>query len=397
MRPRIVGGSDAIQGQLGFMAFLMYFDANGNPQFLCSGTLVSANVVLTAGHCSVDESTGATLDAAGYRVVTGAVDWTDTSNRQVSDVSQVIPDPTFDSGTLANDAALLVLSAPVSSPSIPLWSSGGLAAGTGALIAGWGKSDAGDTTVQTLLQWAPTFVQSVGYCSQQASYITNYLYYSSIELCAVNAQSYSTGTCNGDSGGPLLAQDGNGNLFEIGVTSVGPSDCDTSSPDFFSSVLPIEAWVEGEANAVASSGSSGSGSGSGSSGSSSGSEPGSGSSGTGGATGSTPASAPARMAIGDAKSYVRQTLAGLFGGRFKRGHQLSLSCSRVSASRVKCGFWFWSGPNDYWGSVTVYYQTGKDGETYWYDSYRTRWVNDHCYHHTKHPASCPQHPTSGSY
>jgi secreted trypsin-like serine protease len=83
----IVGGVSAVQAQLGFMAFILHYDALGNPDFSCSGTVVSSNVVLTAGHCAVDENTGSALDPSGYQVVTGAVDWTDTVNRHVSQVS----------------------------------------------------------------------------------------------------------------------------------------------------------------------------------------------------------------------------------------------------------------------------------------------------------------------
>jgi hypothetical protein len=80
--PDIVGGQGALQGQLGFMAFIMYSDSSDTPVFSCSGTLVSSNVVLTAGHCAVDESTGVPFDPSRYRVVTGPVDWTDTADRR---------------------------------------------------------------------------------------------------------------------------------------------------------------------------------------------------------------------------------------------------------------------------------------------------------------------------
>jgi hypothetical protein len=139
----IVGGVSAVQGQLGFMAFVEHFDALGNPDFSCSGTVVSSNVVLTAGHCAVDESTGAVLDPSGYQVVTGAVDRTDTVNGRVSGVSRVIVDPAYNRAAMTNDAAMLVLSTPTTAPPIRL---GGSAdqyleqAGTRAFVAGWGAT-----------------------------------------------------------------------------------------------------------------------------------------------------------------------------------------------------------------------------------------------------------------
>ena len=60
-----------MQSDWPFMAFVAYFDPSGNPEFVCSGTVVSPNVVLTAGHCAVDEATGVPLDPSGFRVVTG--------------------------------------------------------------------------------------------------------------------------------------------------------------------------------------------------------------------------------------------------------------------------------------------------------------------------------------
>lgn len=83
-RPRIIGGYGAVQSDWPFMAFVAYFDASGNPEFNCTGTVVAPNVVLTAAHCAVDETTGAPLDPAGFAVVTGSVDWTNQSQRQVS-------------------------------------------------------------------------------------------------------------------------------------------------------------------------------------------------------------------------------------------------------------------------------------------------------------------------
>jgi secreted trypsin-like serine protease len=120
VKAAIVAGSNAAPGDFGFMAFVAYRDASTNSYAICSGTVVSPNVVLTAAHCAVDATTGATLDPAGYAIVTGSLGWSDPMHRQVTGVSRVIVSPAYDSTTMRSDAALLVLSAAVTAPSIRL-------------------------------------------------------------------------------------------------------------------------------------------------------------------------------------------------------------------------------------------------------------------------------------
>ena len=57
-----------------------------------------------------------------------------------------------------------------------------------------------------------------------------------MHLCAVNHPNDDTGTCNGDSGGPLIAADSNDNPVELGVTSFGFTDCNTVSADYSTAV-----------------------------------------------------------------------------------------------------------------------------------------------------------------
>lgn len=86
-------------------------------------------------------------------MVTGSVDWTDQTLRQVSPVSRVIVNPSYvplPEDTF--DAALLVLSNPTTAPAIPLATSSDEyfdVGGTGAVIAGWGQTYYGDPFLQT--------------------------------------------------------------------------------------------------------------------------------------------------------------------------------------------------------------------------------------------------------
>jgi trypsin len=391
-RPKIIGGYGGEQSDWGFMAFVAYFDASGNPEFVCSGTVIAPNVVLTAGHCTVDEGTDVPLDPSGYVIVTNSVDWTNTSQRQLSAVSRVIVNPGYDPASDEDDAALLILSTPTTAPAIPLASSADESlydGGTGAAIAGWGATYDGGPSVE-YLQWAPTVVQDSGYCAQFDPYFD-----SSSELCAVNPPDFSTGTCNGDSGGPIAAYDASGQLVEVGVTDEGPVDCDTETADYFAATLPLSAWAESWIQAVAPPPSS---------------PPPS----------PPPASAPApptpspspsstppqqqpsaptlpTLGLSTAKHYVKLTLAGGVGRVFKRGSQYTVRCSRESSTRFKCAVTFSSGPNDYYGNVTVYYVSGPSGSLQWTDTYTIHSVSDECYFHSGHPQQCTVHTRHGRY
>ena len=249
--PRIVGGTPAPAGTFPWLAFIE--DSVGSGYYdLCTGTVVSANVILTAGHCAEDTTTGSLNPAAGYGVVTGSLDLTDASTRQVSGVSRVIVYPGYNATTGQGDAALLVLSTPTTAPAIPLATSndiGLLAPGTLGTISGWGQTIGGDpNSIPTALQWATTVVQSPTTCSGVISAFDPYT-----QVCAINAPSFDTSICFGDSGGPLLANDlvgQNGNPTEIGISVQVLDNCDTALPDIYTRVDVISPWANGVIAAV---------------------------------------------------------------------------------------------------------------------------------------------------
>lgn len=235
----VIGGHVAEAGTFPWMAYIL--DVRGEEVGQCSGTIVAPRLVLTAGHCGEDVETGVLNEALGYRVVTGNVDWADEADRQVSDVSKVIIYPGFDRSTLTGDAALLELSTPTSAPPIALATNlGGMPAGTGALIAGWGKTFPEQEYFTERLRWADTAVQGPNYCDENAP-----PFYAQDELCAIDPPSYSTGTCFGDSGGPLLAEwpEGRG-VAEIGITSQVYGECSTSKPDVFTRSDLVASWIK---------------------------------------------------------------------------------------------------------------------------------------------------------
>jgi secreted trypsin-like serine protease len=257
VHPEIIGGQPVPAGALGQLAYIQD-EVSASSYLACTGTVVSPNLVLTAGHCAQDEASGAVQPASGFLVATGRTELADTATGQVSAVSRVIVYPGYDLATRDGDAALLELRTPTTAPAIQLADSGQSALwqpGSDLAIAGWGLTDgSGAAAPPTQLQAAATVTQSLGYCAENAS-LAGSGFDPAAQLCATDPPAYQTGTCLGDSGGPLLADYGGDDPIEVGITSWGVStpgtSCNTDYPSFFTRAATISPWVRSWARMLA--------------------------------------------------------------------------------------------------------------------------------------------------
>jgi secreted trypsin-like serine protease len=369
-RAAIVGGTAASEREFGFMALVLYRAKHGFD--LCSGTLVASNVVLTAGHCAVDETTRSLFTAAHYRVITGSVH--PPAGAVVSDVSQVIPAPAFNPRTDASDAALLVLSAPVAAPTVQLATPADANLqrdGGGAVVAGWGERFSGSGPSQQL-EWASATIQSTKYCGQFG--FGRLAFHPGIQLCTVNFPHGDTGICRGDSGGPLLAAGPAGQPVEVGISVLAPYDCDTVLSDVYTSVAPVAGWIQNELQAV--------------------------STGTGSPS-RTPlpraTSHPPRipqMTFAYALRYTLRTLSSALGERFTRRASYQSNCVRVAWPRVRCDVRFVAGPRFYYGQVDPYWVRATRAQIAWNSFYVIHWVETSCYR-SRHRRGCTVHTNKG--
>ena len=238
----IVGGHFAKDGQFPWVARVIA--RRGNLVDLCTGTVVAAKLILTAGHCAEDVHTGIPREPADFEVQTAAYLAPRVGGKS-SRVSRVLVYPGFEPKSGIGDAALLELSTPASVPPIRLASEANAwPAGTHALMTGWGRTDrARRSAIQPFLRWASTLVQSPEWCAAHLSGFNTRR-----QLCAMNAPSDDTAGCAGDSGGPLLVRRA-GETIQIGVLNgsvIRRSSvvrCLTTEPTVYASSSVISRWV----------------------------------------------------------------------------------------------------------------------------------------------------------
>jgi secreted trypsin-like serine protease len=363
---RIVGGQVAKAGTFPWLARVIDFRDDGLVG-TCTGTVVSTNLILTAAHCVVDEETGEIAEPSQFSVVTGDVDWR-SAERTVSTVSHVLVYPNYEPEGLKHwgDAALLQLTAPITAPPLKLASSAFWVAGTGAVIVGWGRTSYSQETLPDDLNWAEVVVQGKSYCESNAPN-----FHPLGQVCTIDAPDLTSGICNGDSGGPLLALlPGTEEVVVIGVSVVSYGECSTSKPSLATRSDLIDNWVNARIKELAPPPPAPA------------------------PTTTKPAPAAAApvtllptMTQEQAFSYARTTLSEAFGSRFRGRHYYRMTCQRVEATKFKCGVNWTRLPNDYYGYVTVYLAL-ENGRPVWLSKYTIRWVNDYCRYRSSYPGTC---------
>jgi secreted trypsin-like serine protease len=231
----VVNGSEILDADITkpWVAQIYYADSASSyyePEFMCSGSLISENKVLTAAHC--------VLDKGFYFVTLGAR--TRDSDAPLLEVESVWRNPRYSNRKIVNDIGVLKLTLPVQNVTpIPLASSAmtkKINLAKSYTVYGWGidqnKSPAVYLKTARLTNQdkvAKSRLSKWGYSSTTMLAAGNYL---------KNEKIYA-GVCNGDSGGPLVSTV-NGVETLIGVTSWGITDrdgyCDLGYPSVFSRV-----------------------------------------------------------------------------------------------------------------------------------------------------------------
>ncbi|HEY1285441.1 MAG TPA: serine protease [Solirubrobacterales bacterium] len=321
--------------------WLAHVDYSGEiDKFDCTGTVVAPRVVLTAGHCALT-GTGHVAVAANYTVTTGVADLRDARGVNRSEVSQVLVFPKFEPSRVSYDASLLILKAPVAAPALALASPEDAALrapGVPVSIAGWGLTSAEPPRETTVLHEADSEIKSDDFCHQQLRRILP-IFSPASQLCIKSHPGpFFASLCHGDSGGPAFTRRPDGTPVQVGIISLGASNCGARHPQVLARVDRVSSWVREWIDAI---------------------EHGA----------RRPRVVAPAVKLPSLERPVAEYVAYLglaveFGPKFTGGKQQKLDCDRHSRTRIKCQVEWVRGSEYYRGGTTVYTAVPREGSIY---------------------------------
>merc|ERR1712212_229427 len=243
---RVFNGHQSRKNAFPWLVNIQSSIINSNDFQLCGGTLLNPKVVLTAAHCTFYDN-GQAIPAQMMKVNLGDHNARgDEFGEQEAGVTHFKNHPYYNADTLDNDFSLMFLnrfimfSKTISSACLV---KPHINTNTRVTAAGWGKDHFGHSF--NVLQQVDLTTMSNQECDRMKQWkttkgtpirITNNM------LCATGRLK---GTCNGDSGGPLMLK-GNEKMV-IGVTSWGSIYCNGNDPSFFGRVSNQLRWIKANA------------------------------------------------------------------------------------------------------------------------------------------------------
>ncbi|RLN49494.1 hypothetical protein BBJ28_00011123 [Nothophytophthora sp. Chile5] len=188
---RIYGGSEADAANFPYIVSLREDEAGGTTY--CGGTLIASQYVLTAGHCV--KTDGTTMYAS-----IGSAYGSGTEEGEQIKVAEGYVHPMYNKSTHLYDVGVLKLETAASESTLALCAADGSdeTVGTVATVRGWGLTENGSES-ETLQEVNVAIISNADCNKMYENRITDGM------ICAGDGNGKDS--CNGDSGGPLMAND----------------------------------------------------------------------------------------------------------------------------------------------------------------------------------------------
>ncbi|XP_067035363.1 MAM and LDL-receptor class A domain-containing protein 1-like [Acropora muricata] len=238
---RVIGGKDAIPGAWPWQIALLRFGG-----FICGGSLISDEWVVTAAHCVARSNL-----ASSYKVVVGEHDRRINEGTEVTvSVRRIISHPNYNRPSrLNNDIALIQLASrvrlsarvnPVCLPSNAI----AIPTGSRCYITGWGKIRHPGSSHHTLQQ-AMIPPVDMAECRRKIQAASVPISLTAQMLCAGVNNTRLSG-CQGDSGGPYVCLNSDKRTYTLhGAVSWGSATCQASQLyTVFARVTEFLPWIK---------------------------------------------------------------------------------------------------------------------------------------------------------
>ncbi|PVU94650.1 hypothetical protein BB561_002378 [Smittium simulii] len=194
---RIIGGEYAHPSSSGF-AVMIQINFGSEGLFMCGGSIISNQYILTAAHCLSSDK-----KAASEQMITVGLGSNNMNSLMQMPAKRLIVHPQWDANTVKNDIALIKVDTMAFSNDLYPISLPSSAVPTNAQVyaLGWGRTNSQNSDISSILKKASLVTGNINACvniNPSAQRNPEAL------ICTINNITRQD-TCVGDSGGPLVA------------------------------------------------------------------------------------------------------------------------------------------------------------------------------------------------
>ncbi|XP_032686399.1 serine protease persephone-like [Odontomachus brunneus] len=230
-----------------WMVALLAKSATGSYTFQCGASMINDRAVLTAAHCVVNQKPENLIARFGQWDIE---DKTQPLPVQEANILAIVIHPTYYSGGLFHDIAVLVLEKPVvySTNILPIClPEQGMVftAGTRCYGTGWGSSSLGpEGKYQAELRKVNVPIVDHAECQTRlrSTRLGQHFQLHGSFICAGGEANRDT--CRGDGGGPLTCQSATGQFLQAGIVSWGIGCGASNVPAAYTSVSQHRQWID---------------------------------------------------------------------------------------------------------------------------------------------------------